>query len=186
MSQFYSDMITWAAVGLFGGALFLSGAQQESATGTVGETAVLVAAETGPTAPLLAEPIADPVDIRELDLADAKPAILGETLDVITEAELETVVFTATGDQSGLSALPASNAGIVTGESVNMRSGPGTGFDIVARASRNDRLLVTGQRDGIWVEVVLPYGGDDLAWIHGNYFDAPDTASGDPDSVARD
>ncbi|MEM8871529.1 MAG: SH3 domain-containing protein, partial [Pseudomonadota bacterium] len=91
-------------------------------------------------------------------------------------AKLETVTFTASGETAdGMhSARPSGPMGVVTGRSVNIRSGPGTSHAVVSRAVQNDQLAVTGATDGAWVEVELTLSGE-LAWIHGKFFRAPQT-----------
>jgi uncharacterized protein YgiM (DUF1202 family) len=55
----------------------------------------------------------------------------------------------------------------VTGDRVNLRSGPGTGFEIVASAVRGEDVVLQG-RDGDWAEVILPETGA-KAWIFGKF-----------------
>ncbi|WP_112321910.1 SH3 domain-containing protein [Oceanibium sediminis] len=169
MSQFYSELLTWTAFGLIGGAALLGSAPGGPLSGESGET---IARATS-------DPLPEPIDIRELDMAAADTAELSPVTPLITEAELQAVEFTATGAPvfampTGAAGAEPGNSGLVTGESVNIRSGPGTSFAVVARAVRDDRLQVTGQRDGSWIEIVLPFGTDDPAWIHGSYFSAPE------------
>lgn len=172
MSHFYSDMLTWTVVGLFGGAVLLGTAGFDTAPRDVADASTQD----------IADPLPEPVDIRELDMAEASDALLLPQTVPIRDATLEVVTFTATGDRTvpdDSASAAAANTGVVTGESVNMRAGPGTSFAVVAQAARDDALQVTGETDGIWVEVILPDGGDDLAWIHGNYFNEPNPANRD-------
>ena len=58
---------------------------------------------------------------------------------------------------------PAPHA-IVTSETLNMRSGPDTQFEAVARLSRGDALTVVGQSDGCnWLKVLTAQGV--LGWV---------------------
>jgi hypothetical protein len=58
---------------------------------------------------------------------------------------------------------PAPQA-VVTGETLNVRSGPDTQFDAVARAARGDALTVVGQSDGCnWLKVLTAQGT--LGWV---------------------
>jgi hypothetical protein len=50
----------------------------------------------------------------------------------------------------------------VTGSSVNIRSGPGTGHNIVDSVNRGDRLILLGE-SGNWFQVRLPNGKE--GWI---------------------
>lgn len=61
----------------------------------------------------------------------------------------------------GLSLSPAGLAATVTGDVCNLRSGPGTGYRVVGRAVRGERLTVRSLRGG-WVEV-----GGGGTWIAG-------------------
>ncbi len=91
----------------------------------------------------------------------------------IRQAELEEVIFTATGEAPGAVAADTVPTGRVTAAALNLRAGPGTGFAIVGRATEGQRLPLTGERDGIWVEVELP-DASGAAWAHGRYFDTPE------------
>ncbi|MEM8789708.1 MAG: SH3 domain-containing protein [Pseudomonadota bacterium] len=164
MSQFYSDMINWSFAGLLTGAVALGGVDLSApapqvSRGDAGEDLRL--ASVGLDAGVLAASLEVP--------AEPLPTI-------IAQAELEEVNFTATGIDSGdlTAATPAAkNMGTVTGNRVNIRSGPGTGFAIVTSAVRDDKLQITGSRDGSWVEVRAPITGDPV-WIHGKFFAVSD------------
>lgn len=51
---------------------------------------------------------------------------------------------------------------------LNMRSGPGTRFDVMRRLSPGDRVDVE-QSEGVWYYVRLPSG--DRGWVSGNYLE---------------
>lgn len=55
----------------------------------------------------------------------------------------------------------------VEGDRINVRAGPGTRHDIVARLEKGSQVRVVGQR-GQWLMVVLPEPGEqgDIAWIY--------------------
>ncbi|MEO0912282.1 MAG: SH3 domain-containing protein [Pseudomonadota bacterium] len=113
-----------------------------------------------------------------LEMAPAVTRSIAPESAAPREAVLEAVVFTASGvDQTALPKEPSRPTGTVTGRSVNLREGPGTNYTIADRASQGDALAVTGQRDGIWFEVISANSGQRV-WIHGNFFSAPKDASG--------
>lgn len=165
MSDFVSNFLTYSTVTLAVAGGYLGTVQLDS----VPSSNVERAAFANPL--LLANEQADHRGEVEVASNDA-------TFDpaVVRPAELHSVVFSATGTAEGLSAItPVAeqyDTGTVTGTSVNLRSGPGTGFAIAGRAAGGDKLQVTGNKKGIWVEVVTPRSGE-TAWIHGNYFNAP-------------
>lgn len=96
-------------------------------------------------------------------------------IEDIPQAELRAVNFTATEEVAAVDQTARRPFGTVTGSSVNLRAGPGTGFAVVGRGARSDELVVTGQTDGLWVEVELPFTADP-AWIHGKYFVVEDVS----------
>ena len=57
--------------------------------------------------------------------------------------------------------------GIVTGDVVNIRSGPGIGYDQLTQVTEGT-LLVVLEENSAWFRVVVPDGGD--GWISGQYF----------------
>ncbi|WP_334111196.1 SpoIID/LytB domain-containing protein [Thermodesulfitimonas autotrophica] len=62
----------------------------------------------------------------------------------------------------GISQLPA--AVVITGERVNLRRGPGTGYAITGQATKGTQLAVAG-RSGDWYKVKLRE--EQLAWVAG-------------------
>ncbi|SDZ38084.1 N-acetylmuramoyl-L-alanine amidase [Jannaschia faecimaris] len=58
---------------------------------------------------------------------------------------------------------------------LNMRSGPGTRFDVTRRLSPGDRVDVQ-QTKGVWYYVRLPSG--DRGWVSGNYLERGRPATG--------
>ncbi len=54
---------------------------------------------------------------------------------------------------------------VIPAQSLNLRFGPGTGFDVVSNASRNDTLPAFGRNlDGTWLQVTLSDGQN--AWVY--------------------
>lgn len=165
MSQFYSDLLSWTTAGAGLMAAYLAGAPQPPADGERGVPGA---------APVLLAAAGDDVDamVREA-IADTPGGPLFLPLDQVRPATLSAVTFTSTGDSSDLKPAAVANAatatGRVTGRSVNLRAGPGTGYAVVGRATRDEELDVTGETDGAWVEVQGP-SIDGSAWIHGKFF----------------
>lgn len=160
MGYFYSDLISWSTAGLMAGAVALSAvdlkpAERDQARAQP-ERAIVLTAATTDAAP-----------------AAIKRAVL-QSID-IPQARLETVTFTATDDLAATQNVSTGPKGRVTGNSVNLREGPGTGFAVVDQASRGQEFAVTGSTDGAWVEVELSLSGN-LAWIHGKFFKTPQRA----------
>jgi cell wall-associated NlpC family hydrolase len=57
--------------------------------------------------------------------------------------------------------------GRVTGSSVNLRSGPGTGYSVLTRAQQNDRAYIIGINEQ-WFKVIF---NDIIAYIRSDYLD---------------
>ncbi len=53
----------------------------------------------------------------------------------------------------------------VTGDAVNLRSGPGTSFKIVQKAEKGDVLVKIAQQEN-WYEVIIDEASDQTAWIY--------------------
>jgi Bacterial SH3 domain len=68
---------------------------------------------------------------------------------------------------SGPALGAASDVLVVTGDRVNVRSGPGTDREVVRQVSRNQRLVEIG-RQGDWVHVELGDAAGPEGWIHGS------------------
>ncbi|NLX91852.1 MAG: SH3 domain-containing protein [Firmicutes bacterium] len=69
---------------------------------------------------------------------------------------------------------PNPRVGIVSGNSVNIRSGPGTDYDRLTQVNAGTRLTVLAEKGG-WLQVEIPGGGK--GWILGDYVDFQDPAS---------
>lgn len=77
-----------------------------------------------------------------------------------TPAPTQTAAPTATPLPSPTPAPAAS----VTGDSINVRSGPGTVYPVVAQAKKGEMLLVISRtQDGAWLEVTL--AGGKQGWV---------------------
>lgn len=166
MSEFLSNFVTYSTASLFGGLCLLASPWPQSVEP---ETAALVAESR-------------PIAVPEIAKPEPKVELAALTTEaprsIIREAKLESVVFTAGGvDQRQRPIAASRRTGIVTGNSVNLRGGPGTSHSIVDRAVKGDALPVTGQRDGVWFEVISGNSGQP-AWIHGSFFNAPPDENG--------
>lgn len=53
---------------------------------------------------------------------------------------------------------------IITGENINIRSGPGTAYSIIATLDENEEFIATGQNNGWWYGI---FNGES-AWISGD------------------
>lgn len=86
-----------------------------------------------------------------------------DALDSLAVAEAITPA-PADADVTPASAPPSARAVVASGQSVNVRSGPGTAFDAVSAAAPGAEVLVLGQDDsGRWYNVRLPDGAE--GWI---------------------
>ena len=159
MSRFYSEMLTWSTVAMAGGAILLNDVELPPAGAETEDPVPVAMADAAPTE----YPDALARAVAEDPYADVK------------QADLQEVTFTATEDAPG-PLMPADDRpkGRITAEAVNLRAGPGTRFAVVGRATEGQELPLTGAREGIWVEVDLA-GSDQPAWVHGRYFDTPES-----------
>lgn len=82
-----------------------------------------------------------------------------------TVAEERSIVFPGTviGAASG-SAEDKADIRAVTGSLVNMRSGPGTGYDVVGQLSQDTQVEVLGDSGTGWVEL-RPVDGGPTGWM---------------------
>lgn len=153
MSEFLSNFITYVTAALFGTLCFLIGFDHASPPAEV-------VARGAETTPMVSESVLAVIEAPQFE-----------------EAKLEAVVFASSGvDQSYKRSASALPLGTVTGASVNLREGPGTGFAIAGKARGGQKLGVTGARDGIWFEVKTDLG--ETVWIHGKFFAAPTNEDG--------
>lgn len=62
---------------------------------------------------------------------------------------------------------------LVTGTRVNLRSGPGTGFDVVAKLLRGDKVEVLQDEDSGWVRL-RTLRGSDVGWMSDTFLASAD------------
>jgi len=74
------------------------------------------------------------------------------------------VVFVLVLAAATVSAAPG-NQLFINGENVNMRSGPGTSFAVVAKLARGQELVEFGRQDE-WVNVGVARPGGHAGWVH--------------------
>ncbi len=163
MSHFTSDFLSWVTASAFGAAVVTQSAFWQGSDIQISTSQLREASEDAPI--LLASTNDDITEIREmigtLNTPKAEP---------IKMAVLIPVEFNPSGMEIEQSPVGTSaRAGIVTGSSVNLRSGPGTGNAVVGRAYKGEPLEITGQSAGVWQQVRLSSG--EIAWIHGNFID---------------
>lgn len=65
---------------------------------------------------------------------------------------------------ASVSAAPGDQL-FVNGEAVNMRAGPGTDFDVVAKLKRGQELVEFDRKDE-WINVGVAKPGGHAGWIH--------------------
>ena len=168
MSQFFSDLITLTTLSVTGGAIALG-----SLTGSPGD---VPAAQTDADMAVLV--VQAPREAAVTPVTNtprpALPQVAAASFDDIPQAQLLQVSFTSTAEDLFPSRAATNSAarGTVTGNTVNLRAGPGTGFAVAGRAVRDQQLEVTGEKDGIWIQVYAE-GVADPVWIHGKFFRAP-------------
>ncbi|QHQ36283.1 SH3 domain-containing protein [Algicella marina] len=163
MSEFLSNFVSYSTASVFGGLCLLNGIEGEQPVeAQVANNVAEISSSAGFT--------------QVASVTQAEPKFVRKE---IRQAKLESVVFTASGlDQTPRPAKQAKGPeGVVTGASVNLREGPGTNYTIADRARQGDKLAVTGERDGIWFEVISQNTGARV-WIHGNFFSAPKDENG--------
>lgn len=118
--------------------------------------------------------------LRRAALALAIPAALfvGSAVPVAQPVAVETAPASASINVAGRSAVEGSLAlgaprvnspsvGTVTAYSLNVRSGPGTGYRVVTTVSRGTQGTVLGQASG-WYNIRLATGT--TGWVSGTYF----------------
>jgi hypothetical protein len=59
---------------------------------------------------------------------------------------------------------------VLNGSNLNIRSGPGTAYEIVASAKPQEQFLVVARNyEGTWVQIQLPEARDEVAWVSADY-----------------
>lgn len=164
MSEFVSNFISYSTATLIVGAGMLGSVDFSAVQNSGGRVVSAIHTQ------VLIESVAD--ENRSTILVNADVTPVGVEANRIEQAVLQAVVFTRTGEQSGLTPLKQEAMGVVTGSSVNLRHGPGTNYAIAGRATGGEEMSVTGQTDGRWIEVISAVLGEPV-WIHGKFFDAP-------------
>jgi len=91
--------------------------------------------------------------------------VQGYPLQVVEERGdwIRVVDFEGDGGWVAQSLVGPNHALIVTSDNVNLRSGPGTNFDIVAKTNRGVMLTIV-KKKGQWLQVDVP-GHKGEAWI---------------------
>jgi len=82
----------------------------------------------------------------------------------LTELPVETQVSPTPTNSPTPTATPPVN-GVVKNETVNLRRGPGTNYDIAGKVSQDDRFVVDGKtQDGDWLRVKMLSGVENDRW----------------------
>jgi len=108
-------------------------------------------------------------------LPTATPTVLVATTEVPTQEPSSTPEPSKTPQPTSISQVKASalNAG------VNVRSGPGTSFNIVSGLVQNDIAVVIGRNsDGSWLEIVTPKGVK--GWVNASIISVTGATNGLP------
>lgn len=124
------------------------------------EEPTLTAAPTIPAAPLPTQAYPSPIlptgvtDTRIADLTLAKPANLAQaTAPIPASLNIEPEPEQQPRDLRR-----------ITGDSVNMRSGPGTGYGILARVTRNTEVEVLEAFENGWLRIRV-LDGNRIGWV---------------------
>lgn len=100
-----------------------------------------------------------------------------DTVITNTAAVTNTVTFTATATPVPLS--PVTNPQVVAASALNVRSGPGTDYPIIAALQQSEIANITGKNNsGDWWEIGLANG--QIGWVFGSLV----TTAGDTSAVA--
>lgn len=161
MTHFYSDFLTWTTAAVTGTAAMMAGMDLPPASTMPAPDSVAL---TSAAVPGAAPEAAPQEEIPEAKLIP----IAGPHISRAESLRLSDIAF-ASATKPAAADGPT---GRVTGSTVNLRGGPGTGFPVTGRAHEGDRLAVTGKHDGKWVQVKAP-DGDGPVWIYGRYFEEP-------------
>jgi uncharacterized protein YraI len=97
--------------------------------------------------------------------ATAVPTTLAPTA-VVTNAVVPTATVAAVATVGAVTPTLT-----ITNEFANVRSGPGTNYDLVGRLNQNDTAAVRGKAlssDGTWWQIVFAKGPNGLGWVRGD------------------
>jgi hypothetical protein len=121
--------------------------------------------------PVAAAPTEDTIDISEALAAQSQPAPEPLPIALVSAPaptpEAERIVLTPSAEeaeQAAVYATPPADIREVSGSRVNMRSGPGTGFAVLATLSRGDRVEVLGAPENGWAKLRVVETGR-IGWM---------------------
>jgi len=109
----------------------------------------------------------------ELNLPDGVAHFVASYYENVGHAEVS-----ITGTQLGSSESGGGSGGSGSGSGItatvdtsylNMRSGPGTQYEVIEVLPRNTVVELTGNQDDYWVEVIAPSGS--VGWVSSSYLD---------------
>ena len=129
-------------------------------------TAVIVGSCTIPEADEAAEPIGNSTPSQ--DATEEVETIETEVSGISVTAEDSMESDDAEQDGEGAAAATESTFWAIEGVPVglNVRSGAGVEFEILAQVTKDRVLTGTGETSGGWVEVTID---DVTGWVHGDY-----------------
>lgn len=124
--------------------------------------------------------------VADTSVVTTSATVTATTLATATEviAAMPNTVTTptaaTTADTGAAPATASDETATVTLSSgrLNVRSGPGTTYGIVAKAYPGDQVTVVGRNAAAdWVQIQLPEGDDAIGWVAARYLDLTDVAS---------
>lgn len=115
----------------------------------------------------------------DLPILENAPAVDAETLatsNAGTESVDLTSTATATAEEvaaeSDSIALTANGTVALSASRLNVRSGPGTDYSIIAKAYPDEEVTVLAQDNtGSWLQIALPSLTDGFGWVSADYID---------------
>lgn len=89
---------------------------------------------------------------------------------VVTAMNRATAGDTERGDGTEAAATGVTATVTVSGARLNIRSGPGTRYGIIGKASRNEEVTVLARNEAAdWVQIALPDSEDGFGWVAATY-----------------
>lgn len=106
----------------------------------------------------------------ELDLAAGVHHFVASYYENVGEAQVS-ITGTQLNTSSGGSGGGSGSGGTAKVDTsyLNLRTGPGTEFDVIEVLRRGTVVELTGAQDGYWVEVIAP--DESVGWVSNNYLD---------------
>ena len=106
--------------------------------------------------------------------APATTVALSPTVATTTAVLSETIATTAitTVATTDAAVVTTASATVTSSGRLNVRSGPGTSYTIVAKANAGDEVSVLARNDAAdWVQIQMPDSPDGVGWVAARYLD---------------